>query len=104
MALWDDLNLDHPITVYDSSIGLEQSYYSDSFASHRLSYNRGDVVLPSVPTNEPLLEEMKHFLDVISGKQINRSSGSYGTEVVQTLQAADESLSNKGEFVPIIRL
>ena len=33
MALWDDLNLDHPITVYDSSIGLEQSYYSDSFAS-----------------------------------------------------------------------
>ena len=69
MALWDDLNLDHPITIYDSSIGLEQSYYSDSFASHRLSYNRGDVVLPSVPTNEPLLEEMKHFINVILGKE-----------------------------------
>ena len=104
MALWDDLNLDHPITIYDSSIGLEQSYYSDSFASHRLSYNRGDVVLPSVQTNEPLLEEMKHFFDVISGKEKNRSSGSYGTEVVQTLQAADKSLSNKGKFVPIERL
>ena len=47
---------------------------------------------------------MKHFLDVISGKEINRSSGSYGTEVVQTLQAANKSLINKGKFVPIIRL
>ena len=104
MALWDDLNLDHPITIYDSSIGLEQSYYSDSFASHRLSYNRGDVVLPSVPTNEPLLEEMKHFINVILGKEKNRSSGIYGTEVVQTLQSANESLFKKGKFVPIERL
>ena len=104
MALWDDLNLDHPITIYDSSIGLEQSYYSDSFASHRLSYNRGDVVLPSVPTNEPLLEEIKHFLDVISGKETNRSSGIYGTKIVQTLQAADQSLLKKGKFVSIDRL
>ena len=103
MALWDDLNLDHPITIYDSSIGLEQSYYSDSFASHRLSYNRGDVVLPSVPTNEPLLEEIKHFLDVISGKETNRSSGIYGTKIVQTLQAADQSLLKKGKFVSIDR-
>ena len=104
MAIWDDLNLDHPITIYDSSIGLEQSYYSDSFASHRLSYNRGDVILPSVTTNEPLLEEIKHFLEVISGKETNRSPGIYGSEVVRTLQAADLSLNEKGKFVLIERL
>lgn len=103
MALWDDLNLDHPITIYDSSIGLEQSYYSDSFASHRLSYNRGDVVLPSVTTNEPLLEEMKHFINVISGKEKNRSSGTYGTEVVKTLHVADQSIKNGGKFLTISR-
>ena len=103
MALWDDLNLDHPITIYDSSIGLDQSYYSDSFASHRLSYNRGNVVLPSIPTNEPLLEEIKHFIDVIQGKEENRSSGSYGTEVVKTLQVADKSLQNGGKFLTISR-
>jgi len=103
MALWDDLNLDHPITIYDSSIGLEQSYYSDSFASHRLSYNRGNVVLPSIPTNEPLLEEIKHFTKVIKGKEMNRSSGTYGTEVVKTLRAADKSLRESGKFVKIKR-
>jgi hypothetical protein len=101
--LWDDLNLDHPITIYDSSIGLEQTYYSDSFASHRLSYNRGDVVLPSVPNNEPLLEEMKHFIDVISGKVRNRSSGKYGTELAITLQTADQSLQNGGKFIKVSR-
>jgi predicted dehydrogenase len=103
MALWDDLNLDHPITIYDSSIGLDQSYYSDSFASHRLSYNRGNVVLPSILTNEPLLEEIKHFISVIKGKEVNRSSGTYGTEVVKTLQAADMSLLNGGKFLTISR-
>jgi len=103
MALWDDLNLDHPITIYDSSIGLDQSYYSDSFASHRLSYNRGNVVLPSIPSNEPLLEEIKHFIDVIQGKEMNRSSGTYGTEVVKTLQVADKSLLDGGKFLTISR-
>lgn len=103
MALWDDLNLGHPITIYDSSIGLDQSYYSDSFASHRLSYNRGDVVMPSIPTNEPLLEEIKHFVNVIKGTEKNRSSGIYGAEVVRTLQVADQSIQGGGKFLTILR-
>jgi len=103
MALWDDLNMDHPITIYDSSIGFDQSYYSDSFASHRLSYNRGDVTLPSILSNEPLLEELKHFINVINGKEQNRSSGTYATEVVRTLQSADMSLKESGKFIKIKR-
>jgi predicted dehydrogenase len=103
MALWDDLNLDHPIIIYDSSIGLDQSFYSDSFASHRLSYNRGNVVLPPIPTNEPLLEEISHFIHVIQGKESNRSSGAYGTEVVKTLLTADQSIQSGGKFLTISR-
>ena len=103
MALWDDLNLDHPITIYDSSIGLDQSYYSDSFASHRLSYNRGNVTMPNILTNEPLFEEISHFTKVIRGEEANRSSGEYGSEVVKSLQAADQSLLAGGKFVEIKR-
>ena len=103
MALWDDLNLEHPITIYDSSIGLGQTYYSDSFASYRLSYKRGDVTMPSIPANEPLLEEISHFIDLMTGKEKNRSSGEYGSEVVKTLQAADKSLLQGGKFVKIKR-
>ena len=103
MALWDDLNLENPITIHDSSIGLDQSYYSDSFASHRLSYNRGDIIMPSITPNEPLLEEMRHFVNVILGKEENRSSGTYGTEVVKTLMAADKSLAQGGRLVSINR-
>ncbi|MAK28649.1 MAG: hypothetical protein CMI22_09875 [Opitutae bacterium] len=103
MALWDDLNLEHPVTIYDSSIGLEQAYYSDSFASHRLSYNRGDVLMPNIATNEPLLEELRHFLDVVGGAKNDRSSGEYGSELVRTLQAADRSLEKNGTFVPVER-
>jgi len=103
MALWDDLNLDNPITIYDSSIGLEQSYFSDSFASHRLSYNRGDVILPSINTNEPLLEELRHFLEVILENEENRSCGKYATELVRSLIAADQSIEQGGAFISIER-
>lgn len=103
MALWDDLNLDHPITIYDSSIGLDQSYYSDSFASHRLSYNHGNVTMPKILTNEPLFEEISHFFKLIREEEANRSSGEYGSEVVKSLQAADQSLLAGGKFVKIKR-
>jgi len=103
MAIWDDLNLEHPIMIYDSSIGLEQSYYSDSFASHRLSYNRGAVVLPPISTNEPLLEEMNHFIKVLRGGVENRCSGKYATEVVKSLVHADQSLQSRGVFIKIKR-
>jgi predicted dehydrogenase len=103
MALWDDLNIEHPITIFDSSIGLEQSYYSDSFASHRLSYNRGDVTLPAIPTSEPLFEELKHFIQVVRGKEVNRSSGRYGVEVARTLTTADQSLRADGAFINTCR-
>ena len=103
MALWDDLNLDHPITIYDSSIGLDQSYYSDSFASHRFSYNRGNVTMPNISTNEPLFEEISHFTKVIRGDDVNRSTGEYGSEVVKSLQVADQSLQAGGKFLKIKR-
>jgi predicted dehydrogenase len=103
MVVWDDLNLEHPLAIYDSSIGLDQSYYSDSFASHRLSYNRGDVVLPHISNNEPLFDELKHFINVIQGKEKNRSSGKYGIELAKTLQGADQSIQNRGGFIEISR-
>jgi predicted dehydrogenase len=103
MILWDDLNMDNPITIYDSSIGLDQSYYSDSFASHRLSYKRGNVVLPNISNNEPLFDELKHFINVIQGKEQNRSSGKYGTELAKTLQTADQSFQNGGKFIEVSR-
>ena len=103
MVIWDDLNIEHPITIYDSSIGLDQSYYSDSFSSHRLSYKRGNVVLPNILNNEPLFDELKHFINVIQGKEENRSSGKYGTELSKTLQSADQSIQNGGKFIEISR-
>ena len=103
MALWDDLNFESPITIYDCSIGLDQSYYSDSFASHRLSYNRGDVLLPFISSNEPLMEELKHFIEVIQGQRKNRSSGGYGIHVAESLKASDESLLQNGKFVEVKR-
>ena len=62
------------------------------------TYHRGSVVLPSIATNEPLLEEMNHFVEVIRDKTTNRCSGKYATEVVKTLVQTDQSIQSGGTF------
>jgi hypothetical protein len=59
--------------------------------------------MPNILTNEPLFEEISHFIKVIRGEEANRSSGEYGSEVVKSLQAADQSLLAGGKFVKIKR-
>ncbi|MBH45163.1 MAG: hypothetical protein CMC93_00925 [Flavobacteriaceae bacterium] len=101
MIIWDDLNLENPITIFDSSIGIDQNHYSDSFATHLLSYNRGDITLPATILNEPLLEELKHFHGVITKNKKNRSSGVFGAKQVRALKAAQESIHAKGKTIRI---
>jgi hypothetical protein len=60
-------------------------------------------VLPNISNNEPLFDELKHFINVIQGKEQNRSSGKYGTELAKTLQTADQSFQNGGKFIEVSR-
>ena len=57
------------------------------------------AVLPLCECDKLLL----HFMNVINGKEQNRSSGTYGAEVVRTLKTADLSLKESGKFITIER-
>ena len=55
-------------------------------------------MLPSIKTNEPLLAEMNHFINVIRGTEENKCSGIYATEMVRTLSYANESLAKMAAY------
>jgi predicted dehydrogenase len=101
MLIWDDIDLNKPIQIFDSSITLNQNNISDSFTSHRLEYHRGDVLIPAVKMGEPLKMEMECFIQAIISDTAHLSDGIFSTEVVKALEASDRSLKNKSEFIEI---
>jgi len=100
MLTWDDIDITHPIRIYDSSVKLE-SQYSDSFAAHRMNYHRGGVVMPQVEGGEPLKNECQAFVESILKNKSTPSGGTFGRKVVEALEATDRSLQSNGSFVEV---
>ncbi|MGH3007793.1 MAG: Gfo/Idh/MocA family protein [Gaiellaceae bacterium] len=85
MAVFDDMELDHKVTVYDKAP--EQS--SDSYGEWRT--RTGDTFSPKISNAEPLKLECQHFIRLVQegwdGQEMRA-----GLEVVRALELLTESL------------
>ena len=85
MAVFDDMELDHKITVYDQAP--EQP--SDSYGEWRT--RTGDTFSPKLSNAEPLKLECQHFVRLVQEGWDGREMHD-GLEVVRTLELLTESL------------
>lgn len=96
MVLYDDV-APEKLRIYDKGIDIPP--YTDTFGEFQLSYRYGDIVIPPLPTTEPLRLECEHFLDCITNHKTPLTDGRAGLNIVRILEAIDQSLSNQGERV-----
>jgi predicted dehydrogenase len=89
MAVFDDMELDRKITIYDS--GPEQPV--GSYGEWRT--RTGDVHCPRVPNDEPLRLECAHFLDLVAGGGDRRRAARDGLAVVRVLEQLQRSLERQ---------
>jgi predicted dehydrogenase len=92
MMVFDDVQPTEKIRIYDKSVELPNHY--DTFAEFHYSYKYGDIIIPKIKGSEPLREELQHFLDCIENDKPSLSDGQKGLEVIQILEAAEQSLKN----------
>jgi len=85
MAVFDDMELDHKITVYDQAP--EQP--SDTYGEWRT--RTGDTFSPQLSNAEPLKLECQHFVRLVQEGWDGREMRD-GLEVVRTLEQLTESL------------
>lgn len=102
MITWDDLGVPGPVMIYDRSVVKEPKY--DSFGEFQLLAREGDVILPRIPSQEPLSAQARAFAAMINTNDpLNgRGSARQGAEVVDILEAASKSLANEGRQTEII--
>lgn len=108
MLVWDDMNLDKPVQIYDKKITLDklvdrqpENTIVDTFVGFRASIHEGDTYIPRIGPNEPLAAECAAFLKALREPSTSLSTGEHGKAVVQALVATDESLKQNGREVEI---
>jgi predicted dehydrogenase len=89
MAVFDDMELDRKVTVYDSAA--EPSLRTFGEWSTRI----GDVYSPRVPNAEPLRLECEHFLGLLRGEGDPLAAARAGLSVVRTLEQLQASLERE---------
>jgi predicted dehydrogenase len=98
MLVWNDLEPDEKIKVYDKGVDMTggQGVYD-----LLVSYRSGDVWAPKVDATEALKLELGYFLDSILENQNPSNDGEAGLRVVRLLEAAEQSLKDRGRIVTL---
>lgn len=99
MILWDDLEPEDKVKVYDKGISI--SY--EAVSKMQVLYRTGDMYCPKVEGVEPLKMECRHFVECITEHKTPQTSGESGLRVVRILEAAEESLRCRGKEVMLSR-
>jgi predicted dehydrogenase len=96
MLVWNDLEPDEKIKVYDKGVDITNG---QGVYDLLVSYRSGDVWAPKVEQTEALKLELGYFVDCIIKNQAPVNDGPAGLRVVRLLEAAEESLEQRGKTV-----
>ncbi len=97
MAVFDDTESDRKVTVYDKRSLPGRFETWGEFQALR----SGDIRIPRIPADEPLLLEMRAFVDAVRTGAAPVASGAEGLAVVETLAALQVSLDRGGRPVTL---
>ncbi len=96
MVQYDDTAADESVRVFDRGMEFKEPA---NFGEHQLSYRSGDIVIPRVDAAEPLSLELEDFAHAIRTGATPRSHAELGYEIVDVIEAAEESLRRNGQPV-----
>lgn len=99
MIVYDDLETSEKIKLYDKGITVSET--PEQVHKLLISYRTGDLWSPKVADAEALAVEAEHFAACIRGEETPIVGGEAGLEVVRILEAADQSMRNRGAPVAL---
>jgi predicted dehydrogenase len=96
MLVWNDLEADEKVKVYDKGVNITNR---EGVYELLVNYRSGDMWAPQLEQIEALRQELSYFVDCISSGQDPLNDGCAGLRVVKMLEAANESLNQRGSLI-----
>jgi predicted dehydrogenase len=98
--VWDDLNPQQRLSVYDRGVDLvQQSVDSVDRRAASVSYRLGDTWAPALPEREALGQMVAEFAAAVREGRPPATDGDAGLRVLSVLEAAGASLRARGALV-----
>jgi predicted dehydrogenase len=98
MVVWNDLEADEKVKVYDKGAQITNR---EGIYNLLVSYRSGDMWAPKVEQTEALKAECEYFVDCVKNNTRPFNDGQAGLQVVKMLEAANESIRERGRIVKI---
>jgi predicted dehydrogenase len=89
MAVFDDMELERKVTVYDKAAEQALGTYGE------WQTRTGDIFVPHVANDEPLRVECEHFLGLVRGEGDRHEPARAGLAVVRVLEQLQRSLERE---------
>ena len=99
MLVFDDLEASEKLKVYDKGISVNSS--PENVYQMLVGYRTGDMWAPKLDVTEALSVEAAHFADCIDTGSRPITDGEAGLRVVRLLEAANESMAERGRLVSL---
>jgi len=97
MVVFDDMEADRKVTIYDKGATTTRTKFETYGEFVTLHF--GDIHIPRISNEEPLLVEAQHFVDCIANDAPVLSDGRDALNVVRVLDAMERSLRGGGRPV-----
>lgn len=101
MIVYDDIEQSEKIKLYDKGITLNNHQNPEKLYQMLVGYRTGDMLAPQIDGTEALRREIEHFLRCIQQQEEPITGGSAGLRVVEILQAASQSMAQRGRPVEL---
>ncbi|GAB5493188.1 MAG: Gfo/Idh/MocA family oxidoreductase [Phototrophicaceae bacterium] len=98
MIVYDALEPIETLKIYDKGIDIKTT---EDIYRTLISYRTGDMYSPKIEATEALQLEAQHFIDCIENGKIPETDGQAGLRVVKILEAASQSIKNRGSVIEL---
>lgn len=96
MLVWNDIEADEKVKVYDRGVNVSSR---EGVYNLLINYRSGDMWAPRIEQAEALTRELAYFVDCIVNDKTPMNDGKAGLRVVKMLEAASESLRQRGALI-----
>ena len=96
MLVWNDLEADEKIKIYDKGVSVTSR---EGLYNLLVNYRSGDMWAPQLEQIEALRAELAYFARCIDNDETPFNDGAAGLRVVKMLEAANESLKDRGRLI-----
>jgi predicted dehydrogenase len=101
-VVFDDLDDLERVRIFEKGVSVGQTD-AGSFGEFKLLVRDGDIISPKIEFSEPLKNQATDFIAAISQHRRPVSDAVTGTQVVETLQAIDVSIRERGRAVEVAK-